>query len=314
MLDTLESLGFHPTGDYLQLNSFENRVFEFTLESGTWMLPKIIAKVYRPGRWSQRQIIEEHQWTQELFDHGIQTAPPLALMTGSTLAETQGLLFALFPRASGRMLQDLNSELLSRIGRLLAQMHNVGQQSEPKWRVALTVERFGYENVDLLERWVAPEVRNRYLDAAEAICHALEAQLQGVDSIRIHGDFHRGNLLLKDVQGEPQDLTVVDFDDFVSGPEIQDVWMLLSGDAETQAEELLAIQTGYEELRSFPHHQIQMIPLLRGLRIISYGAWIARRWEDPVFPQLFPQFRDYDYWAEEAEILEKIAASHSDPN
>ncbi len=302
LMDTLEDFGFAPTGEYVQLNSYENRVFEISLESTR---ERLIVKVYRPNRWSKDQILEEHQFTQELFDNGIRSAPPL-ILGDSTLADIHGLQFAVFPKAHGRMLSDVTE--LRRIGRLLGQLHNVGQSKPTQYRSQFN---HGEENLNLLSDWVAPEVERRYFEAAEVLLDGLYERLDETTFFRIHGDFHRGNLLLYDVLDEPKDLVVVDFDDFVMGPEVQDIWMLLSGDQETSQSEIEQILEGYEEFRHFPKHQLELIPFLRALRIISYAAWIARRWKDPVFPQLFPQFQDYTYWAEETEALERLAWSVS---
>lgn len=306
-MDTLEELGFYPTGEYAQLNSYENRVFEIALEKDSAEQAKIIVKVYRPHRWSKKQILEEHQFTQELFDHDILTVPPLQLSTGTTLAEFHGLQFAVFPRFQGRMLQEIVPADLRKFGSLLARLHNVGAQQPARSRIQMDVETYGYANLNLLRDWVAPEVWSRYQAAAERICAQLENHLETENFIRIHGDFHRGNLLLNDLPGEIPRLAVVDFDDFVMGPPVQDFWMLLSGDTDSFENEMDLLCAGYEEFRDFPYEQIDLIPGLRGLRIISYAAWIARRFDDPVFPQLFPQFRDYVYWAEETEALERLS-------
>ena len=306
-MDTLENLGFQPTGEYSQLNSYENRVFEMALEKGSSIHSRIIVKVYRPRRWSQKQILEEHQFTQELLDHDLLTVPPLQLSTGTTLAEFQGLSFAVFPRFQGRMLQEILPEELKRFGSLLARMHNIGAERPARHRLRMDIETFGTANLSLLKNWVAPEVWHRYQRAAEQIFAQLEERLDFDSFHRIHGDFHRGNLLLKEIPGETSQLAIVDFDDFVMGPAAQDFWMLLTGDEDTFDREIDLLAEGYEEFREFPYEQVDLILGLRGLRIVSYAAWIARRYEDPVFPQLFPQFRDYIYWAEETEALERLA-------
>jgi Ser/Thr protein kinase RdoA (MazF antagonist) len=297
-IETLEEYGFRPTGEYVQQNSYENRVFEILLESNSRMAPRLIVKVYRPGRWSREQILEEHRFIAELSDHGLTTAPPAPLIKNQTLGDTQGLLFAVFPKMQGRLLQEVNPEILQQLGRILAQIHNVGQTARAVVRKQIDA---GFEPLEILQNWVAPEVWSRYEAAAVAILTELSSKLRPQNFIRIHGDFHRGNILHRG----PGDWVIIDFDDFMVGPAIQDFWMLLSG--ENEAAELDSLRSGYEELREFPDDEVELIPLLRGLRIISYAAWIARRWDDPVFPQLFPQFTDYVYWAEEVEALEKIA-------
>ncbi|MEN0058742.1 MAG: phosphotransferase, partial [Bdellovibrio sp.] len=160
----------------------------------------------------------------------------------------------------------------------------------------------GWTTLDFLQEWITPELRHRYTVAAEDILFAIEDILNPAEFLRIHGDCHKGNLL-----NNGKEFFLVDFDDFVNGPAIQDFWMLLSGDADLLEEEKFQIIEGYEELREFPDHQWSWIPLLRGLRIISYAGWIAKRWQDPSFPRLFPEFNTFTYWAEEVEALEKIS-------
>ncbi|MEO0336073.1 MAG: phosphotransferase, partial [Pseudomonadota bacterium] len=168
-------------------------------------------------------------------------------------------------------------------------------------------EDFGWPALDRIEQVAAPEVWSRYEKAAENILYWLEDHLEPENFIRIHGDCHRGNLLQLDTAAGERDFFFVDFDDCVMGPEAQDFWMLFSGDQEMAAEEKDALLSGYDQLREIPESQFELFPALRGLRIIHYAGWIAKRWEDPTFPQLFPQFHDYTYWAEEVEALERIA-------
>ena len=306
VMEAVETVGLFPTGEYIQLNSYENRVFEVKLENQ----PPVIVKVYRPGRWSRQSILEEHFFLQELQEA---TMPVIAPMVFKTLADQSlfvhnHMLVALFPKGLGRMPQELFKEDYLKIGRRLALLHNVGQQRVAKNRPSLNVEEFGHPALDILDGWVAPEVYDRYFAAAEHILQHLYEVLPSQNFIRIHGDCHRGNLLQTDPKNGEKAFFFVDFDDFVNGPVAQDFWMLFSGYEESQ-QELEWLLSGYEELRHFPDEQLQLFQPLRGLRIIHYAAWIARRWEDPSFPQIFPQFKDYSYWAEETEALEKIAWS-----
>lgn len=194
------------------------------------------------------------------------------------------------------------------MGRRLAQIHNIGARKKFKHRAVIGQAPYTpEENLDLLAKWVAPEVWHRYEAAAEEIVQRLEDTLDFKSFIRIHGDCHRGNLLMRPLTTGQNEYSFVDFDDSAMGPEVQDFWMLFSGSDNSEEEDL--ILSGYEEFREFPESQWELVPALRGLRIFSYAAWIARRWDDPSFPRLFPEFESYTNWAQETEALEKIAWS-----
>lgn len=299
VLKSTEAAGYEPTGEFTQLNSYENRVFDIRLENGD----SVIAKYYRPQRWSKESVLEEHEFLLDLKNEGIHAVAPLIQANGQTLSQFQGMNLAFFPKVRGRMPQEFINDELTRVGRLMARVHNIGAQKYALNRPVLDSSYYGgWETLNFLQGWIAPEVRNRYNEAAELILDCIDGYFDPDDFIRIHGDAHKGNLL-----NNGQEFFLVDFDDFVNGPVIQDFWMLLSGDEDQVDDERDLILNGYEELREFPHHQWKWIPLLRGLRIISYAGWIAKRWEDPSFPRLFPDFNTYTYWAEEVEALEKIA-------
>jgi Ser/Thr protein kinase RdoA (MazF antagonist) len=307
VLNVTEQAGFIPTGEFLQLNSYENRVFDISLEFDDPKLAReshIISKFYRPGRWSVQTILEEHDFLRDLSHEGIPAVAPLKQKNQSTLNQIEGISFAFFPKVLGRMPQEFQKNDLLQMGRLLAQVHNMGARKKAPHRMALGNSKFCLEALQLLEDWVAPEIANRYFEAAENIIDFLEAHLDQREFIRIHGDCHKGNLL-----HNGSSYFLVDFDDFCNGPVVQDFWMLLSGDESSLQEERDFLLEGYEELRPFPIHQWSLIPALRGLRIISYAAWIAKRWDDPSFPRLFPEYNTYRYWAEETESLERIAWS-----
>lgn len=306
VLQAAENAGFLPTGEFTQLNSYENRVFDIKLEQpiNTGALNKnIIAKFYRPHRWSKAAILEEHEFLLSLKNEGIPAVAPLFQGHDTTLSEIDGLYVAFFPKVLGRMPQEFLEGELHKVGRLMAQVHNVGARKNAPHRPILDTSYYGgWNTLDFLQDWITPELRERYTIAAEDILFAIDDTFDPSEFIRIHGDCHKGNLL-----NNGKEFFLVDFDDFVNGPVIQDFWMLLSGDADLLDEEKQQIIEGYEELREFPDHQWPWIPLLRGLRIISYAGWIAKRWEDPSFPRLFPEFNTYRYWAEEVEAIEKIA-------
>ena len=327
VLRGVEAAGLATTGQYTQLNSYENRVFDIALEQE--LAPedlgsRVIAKYYRPQRWSREAILEEHEFLLDLKAAGIPViAPWVQKATDSTLSEVEGLFLTLFPKALGRIPQELGLEDLKRIGRLLAQIHNLGEQKPAQHRLFLGPEDLGWPALDVLGDWVAPECWSRYHHAAVQVLDYLDDRLKYDEFIRIHGDCHKGNLLQQDRRWEAatqdQELRAfffVDFDDFCMGPPVQDFWMLFAssghggeGERELLQAEQDSLLAGYTELRDFRASDLDLIPALRGLRIIHYAGWVARRWRDPSFPRLFPQFRDYSYWAEETEALEQIAWS-----
>lgn len=301
VLSSADRAGFYPTGEFTQLNSYENRVFDLRLEDKA----HIIAKFYRPQRWSEKAIYEEHQFLFDLQEEEISVVTPLVQNGKKTLSLHEQMWVAFFPKILGRMPDEFIGNDLQLVGRLLARVHNVGEQQKSKERPIFKPEYFGtWQSIDLLNNWIAPEVKSRYLSAATTILGTLDEVSDTDEFIRIHGDCHRGNLL-----HSGKEFFLVDFDDFGMGPAIQDFWMLLSGDKETESLEKEQLLSGYEELRHFPHHQWNWIPLYRGFRIINYACWIAKRWGDPSFPKLFPDFNTYGYWAEETEALERIAWS-----
>lgn len=319
VMNAVEAAGFKPTGEFSQLNSYENRVFEVHLEDKT----RVIAKFYRPGRWSKAAILEEHEFLNDLNAYGLPAVSPIQLKNKSTLLQlNNSLWFALWPKAMGRMVDEILLTDLEKLGRTLARFHNIGEEKTAQHRPIMNAENYGWQNLNLLEKWVAPEVRGRYFEAAEYIFDFLDEHLDEHKFIRIHGDCHRGNILKTDqrmVAGTTDGVSAtlsatsgfffLDFDDFCMGHPAQDFWMLLSGDESSPAgrEELDVLLASYRELRHFDNEDLELLPALRGLRIVHYAAWIARRWVDPSFPRLFPQYRDYNYWASETEALERLA-------
>lgn len=301
VLKGIETLGINTTGEFTQLNSYENRVFEVRLEENFLNAEKLIAKFYRPGRWSEKALLDEHNFLADLKNEGIEVVAPYEIKS-KTIFSHQDIYFSLFPKFYGRMPQELLKGDFQKIGRTLALIHNVGSRSKAKHRLAMTADVYGYESLKILKNVVAMEMWTRYEKAAKQILTYLDEMLEPEKFIRIHGDCHRGNLL-----NDGQKFFFVDFDDHCNGPEAQDFWMLLSQDQLDQ--ELDEILDGYTEIRDFDESQIDLFEPLRGLRIIHYAKWIAARWTDPSFPRLFPDFQSYSYWAQETEQLEKIAWS-----
>jgi Ser/Thr protein kinase RdoA (MazF antagonist) len=297
VMDATEVAGFEPTGEFFQLNSYENRVFKIRLEDKS----QVVAKFYRPGRWSFEQILEEHEFLLELGAEGIEVNLPLTLKNNSSILSFNGMYVSFFPLVYGRPVTELLKDDWARVGRLLARLHNIGERKDAEFRLPMTTTDHpnGWQALDLLESWVDPNVTSRYFSTASELLERYEDTINPSSFIRIHGDSHKGNLLQNDNL-----FFLVDFDDSVMGPVVQDLWMLLS-EEENITEEKDLFLSGYQELRHFPHEQIDWIPLLRAFRIMGYSAWIARRWKDPSFPKLFPDFNTYSYWAEETEALEK---------
>ena len=310
VLDGVEQAGLWTTGEYIQLNSYENRVFDIHLEKEKCpgqLSGRVITKYYRPLRWSFNALKDEHNFLTELNEAGIPAVAPLVQKNGTTLSQVESIYMALFPKIWGRLPQELTTKHYRQIGRSLAQIHNVGEQKTAQFRPKMGATEYGWPILDILERWVAPEVWHRYEAAAVTILECLDELLDPSQFIRIHGDCHKGNLLLLDRQGKDDEFMFVDFDDFCNGPPAQDFWMLFSGDEEESKLEQDEILRGYEDLRILDDSQLDLMLPLRGLRIIHYAGWIARRWEDPSFPHIFPHFQDYSYWAVETESLEAIA-------
>ncbi len=300
ILFSAEKNGYAVTGELIQLNSYENRVFEIRLEDKN----SIIAKYYRPNRWSAETILDEHEFTAELKRESLEVAEALVLKNGSTLDQVQNINYAFFNKVRGRLVQEFRPEHYRKLGRWIARLHNIGRRKEAAHRAYLgPSEDHKWEALEQLIKTISPEVRGRYEEAAFQIFETLDEKLLDVSFIRTHGDLHRGNIL----EAADESFVVVDFDDMINGPIIQDFWMLLPS-AETEGSiEYENLVAGYSELSQFPQEQLELIPWLRGYRIINYAMWIKNRWKDPSFPKLFPDFGSYSYWAEETESLEKIA-------
>lgn len=297
-----EDAGFFPTGEFQQLNSYENRVFDLKIEADRGLADsdRVIAKFYRPGRWSKKAILEEHAFLQELSEENFPVPVAYKLNNGSTVLEAGSIFAAFFPKIKGRMPDEFIGNDLHQVGRRLAHLHNIGEQSDFKFRPIFNQTPYnGDEQLDLLQSWIYPEVQGKYTELAEDILSYADELIDPQNFQRIHGDCHRGNLL-----NNTKEFFFVDFDDSMMGPVEQDFWMLMSGFSSQEEEENFL--AGYSELRTFNRQNKKLFPVLRGLRILHYSAWIARRWEDPSFPKLFPDFKNYNYWATEIDNLERI--------
>lgn len=304
ILDAVEAGGLKPTGYTLQLNSMENRVFEVGVEVDDYTLPPRhpsrfrVIKFYRPGRWSKEQILEEHEFLSDLKDEDLSVGAPMVLKNGSTVersAETD-LLFAIFEKIGGRLNPEPQDEDLERIGRLIARVHLVGARKEARHRLALTPASYGLENLDVLLKLKAiePQLESTYARAVEELVRKSEPLFKGVQYQRIHGDCHLGNVLWGSTGP-----FLVDFDDMVSGPCAQDLWLIAPGDDLEAKTQLDIIVEAYESIKKFDRRTLKLIPCLRALRFVHFNAWIAKRWQDPAFKRAFPHFDSSGYWSEQ---------------
>ena len=306
ILDAIEATGFMPTGSLLELNSYENRVYQLELEDDSF----VVTKFYRPERWSTEQILEEHRFTQELIDHELPAVGPL-LRDGTTLFEHEGFRFAVFPRQGGHPPNIENQDDLKVLSRTLGRMHSVGSIAPFATRPSLSIDRLGTSSRKfLLENQFIPlELEPAYASITE---HLLERLTPMFDDAapwrRIHGDCHLGNLLWRN------DLPhFVDFDDCVNGPPIQDLWMLLSGERDEREAQLGMILEAYGQFATFDLSTLRLIEPLRTLRIMHHAAWIGRRWNDPAFPRAFPWFNSERYWSEHILSLREQQAALEEP-
>ncbi|EQA46782.1 phosphotransferase enzyme family protein [Leptospira broomii serovar Hurstbridge str. 5399] len=301
VLSAVEDAGFPVSGHCLALNSLENRVYDVGLEEGG----HLIVKFYRPARWNLEQILEEHSFLAELSEAEIPVIAPIRLKEGTTIRETKGIYYTLWPAQRGRLVEELDEESLTVLGRLVARIHNVGAAAPAKHRITLTVRNFGEEPLRfLIEKDFLPSsLRNRYETAAGKVFQCFHENAKNVPFHRIHGDCHKGNLIRTD-----DGFCFIDFDDFVTGPAIQDLWMLLPfGDSKADYERGIFL-SGYREFRHFSDSWFHLVEPLRGLRYIHYSAWIAKRWEDPSFPNAFPHFGSDEYWERETTDLERLTS------
>jgi Ser/Thr protein kinase RdoA (MazF antagonist) len=304
VLDAIEAVGHRCDGRVLALNSYENRVYQIGIEDGE----PVVAKFYRPGRWTDAAIREEHAFAGELAGQEIPVVAPL-LRDGVSLHVHRGFRYAIFPRRGGRWPELGNRDEREWVGRFLGRIHGVGRAARFHERTRLSMEDLGRKARDFVldGDWMPGYLATKYADLTEDLLGEVEARAEGWGGAvpgRILGDCHRGNILWTD-----QGPHFVDLDDCLTGPAIQDLWMLLSGGQQEMRTVLLDLLTGYEQFLPFDRSEIVLIEPLRALRMIHYSAWLARRWHDPAFPQAFPWFAEPRYWEEHYRALEDQLAA-----
>lgn len=333
ILEALESVGLRPDGRLLALNSYENRVYQVGMEESA----PLVAKFYRPGRWTREAILEEHRFVQQLADAEIPAVPPLAFAAefvgqladdrGScTLPEYGGFAFAVFPRCPGRVPALDQPDTLQWMGRFLGRIHALGTLEPYRHRLTLDIDSFGHAPRDwlLAHDMIPPELLPAWrgvVDQALEAVQACYARAGNVNLLRLHGDCHAGNVLWIDEADVPRygagvlpGPHFVDFDDSCMGPAVQDLWMLLSGDRAAMTRQLGDILAGYEDFCSFDPRELHLVEALRTLRLIHYSGWLARRWDDPAFKAAFPWFDTPRYWQDRIlELREQVALMQEPP-
>lgn len=309
VLDVLESIGLRCDGRLLALNSYENRVFQVGQEEGA----PVIAKFYRPDRWSDEAILEEHAFTQELAEREIPVVASM-LLAGTTLHRFHGFRFAIYPRQGGRPPELDDPDTLEWMGRFMGRIHAVGALRPFSQRPALNIDSFGTgPRTWLLENnWIPPDLLPAWesvsAQALDSVRHCYD-RAGDVPVLRLHGDCHMGNVLWTD--DGPH---FVDFDDCRNGPAVQDLWMLLSGERDAMTRQFRDVLAGYEDFFEFDPRELHLIEALRTLRLIHYSAWLAQRWDDPAFPAAFPWFNTPHYWQDRIlELREQIALMNEPP-
>jgi Ser/Thr protein kinase RdoA (MazF antagonist) len=310
VLDALESAGLRGDGRMLALNSYENRVYQVSLEDDPGAEGSghsvVVAKFYRPNRWSDAQLLEEHAFAAELVEREIPVVAPFVL-DGRTLNVFNDIRFAVFPRRGGRAPELEDESVLEWIGRFLGRIHAVGATRPFKVRPTLNAETFGTEprNWLIASGMIPEDLKDSWISTVDLALRGVQNhfQIRDTRTIRLHGDCHAGNILWTEggntTTGGPH---FVDLDDARMGPAAQDLWMLLACDRATATRQLRALLEGYEQFHTFNREELGLIEPLRTLRLIHYSAWLARRWEDPAFPAAFPWFGTQRYWQD--RILE----------
>ncbi len=309
VLDALDAVGIHGDGRLLALNSYENRVYQVWRDEE----PPVVVKFYRPGRWSDEQIREEHAFVLELAEREVPVVAPVVL-AGTTLASAEGFRFAVYPRRGGRGPELDDPSVLEWIGRFIGRIHAIGAMAPFTHRPTLDIETFGDRPRRLLldGGWLPADLADAYAAiSAQALVGVRRCfeRAGGLRHLRLHGDCHAGNVLWTDAGPH-----FVDFDDARTGPAVQDLWMLLSGETAAMERQLGKVLAGYDRFHDFDRRELGLVEALRTLRLIHYAAWIAQRWDDPAFPAAFPWFNTQRYWQDRIlELREQVALMQEPP-
>ncbi|MGB3726660.1 MAG: serine/threonine protein kinase [Glaciecola sp.] len=309
ILDAIESLEIYVSSGLLALNSYENRVYQFATEDHG----RLVAKFYRPQRWSNLQIQEEHDFSLELQGHELPVVAPMQF-NGKTLHDYMGYRFALFPSVGGRQFEVDNLDQLEWMGRLIGRIHATSAKQAFKHRFSININEYLHEPKTTLQNspLVPSHLHTPFFTILDHVIHHAEQQyneaISKVTIIRLHGDCHPGNILWRDGP------MFVDLDDCRSGPAIQDLWMMLAGDRQQQHMQLETLVEAYEEFSEFNTAELALIEPLRALRMVHYMAWLCKRWEDPAFPRAFPWFGEDKYWENQILALkEQLSALQQAP-
>jgi Ser/Thr protein kinase RdoA (MazF antagonist) len=297
----VESIGIRAESGFLPLNSYENRVYQFIDEERQ----RYVIKFYRPERWSELQILEEHHFAHELEEQEIPISAPLTI-NGTSLHFYQGYCFALFISVGGRQFEVDNYDQLEWVGRFLGRIHKVGSKTPFIHRPTLSLDEYLYQPRAALQQcsFIPSHLENAFYKDLDWLIKGIEAHWSGsFTTIRLHGDCHPGNILWRDGP------LFVDLDDARNGPAVQDIWMLINGDRQEKLTQIDIILEGYQEFCDFNGSELKLIEPLRGLRMVHYMAWLAKRWNDPAFPIAFPWFNDFKYWENQVlSFKEQITA------
>ncbi|MDA3849961.1 MAG: serine/threonine protein kinase [Spirochaetaceae bacterium] len=303
VLDAVEEAGFDPMGVCSPMNSLENRVYRISLEEDK----AIVAKFYRPGRWNRDQIEEEHSFLQELLSEDVPVAAPLKLKDGKTLVQREDIFYALWNLRGGRQRDEFSPEDLLSLGRIIGRIHSV--PGTFKYRPAINTQRYIDEPLEYFKKHqlIDPAIGQRYIQAANKIAKLYNQRIEDHPMVRLHGDCHVGNILYRD--NSP---LLLDFDDCLTGPPVQDLWMIAGSNDHWGRQNRALLAEGYMTFADFNFSWWNIAELLRGLRLVYYVGWLARRRDDPAFERFFSNFGTRAFWEQETLELELLIQNFED--